>query len=51
MLTSAATTQAQICSSRGPEFNFQQPHGNSKSSVMDLMPSCGVSEDSDSILT
>jgi hypothetical protein len=22
------------CSSRGPEFNFQQPHGGSQSSVM-----------------
>jgi hypothetical protein len=22
------------CSSRGPEFNFQQPHGGSQSSIM-----------------
>jgi hypothetical protein len=38
------------CSSRGPEFNSQQPHGGSQSSVMDLMPSSGVSEDSYSVL-
>ena len=29
-------------SSRGPEFNSQQPHGDSQPSVMDLMPSTGV---------
>jgi hypothetical protein len=35
------------CSSRGPEFNFQQPHGGSQPSVMgSVMPSSGVSEDS-----
>jgi hypothetical protein len=34
------------CSSRGPELNSQQPHGGSQSSVMDLMPSSGVSEES-----
>jgi hypothetical protein len=40
------------CSSRGPEFNSQQPHGGSQPSVMGhLMPSSGVSEDSDSVLT
>jgi hypothetical protein len=34
-------------SSRGPEFNSQQPHGGSQPYVMrDLMPSSGVSEDS-----
>jgi hypothetical protein len=32
------------CSSRGPEFNSQQPHGGSQPS--ELMPSSGVSEDS-----
>jgi hypothetical protein len=30
------------CSSRGPEFNSQQPHGGSQPSVMDPMPSSGV---------
>jgi len=34
------------CSSRGPEFNSQQPHGGSQPSVMGL----GVSEDSYSVL-
>jgi hypothetical protein len=36
------------CSSRGPEFNSQQPHGGSQPSVMRsdaLLPSSGVSED------
>ena len=33
------------CSSRGPEFNSQQPHGG-----WDLMPSSGVSEDRYSVL-
>ena len=38
------------CSSRGPEFNFQQPHGGSQPSVMgSVMPSSGVSEDSYSV--
>jgi len=32
------------CSSRGPEFKSQQPHGG------DLMPLSGVSEDSFSVL-
>ena len=35
------------CFSRGPEFNSQQPHGGSHTSVME--PS-GVSEDSYSVL-
>jgi hypothetical protein len=26
------------CSSRGPEFNFQQPHGGSQPSVMASLP-------------
>jgi hypothetical protein len=37
------------CSSRSPEFNSQQPHGGSQ--PWDLMPSSGVSEDSDNVLT
>jgi hypothetical protein len=37
------------CSSRGPEFNSQQPHGGSQTK-WDLMPSSGVSEDSYSVL-
>jgi hypothetical protein len=36
------------CSSRGPEFKSQQPHGGSQPG--DLMPSSGVSEDSYSVL-
>jgi hypothetical protein len=35
----------------GLEFNSQQLHGGSQPSVMDLMASSGVSEDSDSVLT
>jgi len=38
------------CSSRGPEFNSQQPHGGSQPSVMGHTSS-GVSEDSCSVLT
>jgi hypothetical protein len=39
------------CSSRGPEFNSQQPHGGSHPSVMgDPMPSSGVSEESNGVL-
>ena len=37
------------CSSEGPEFKSQQPHGGSQPPVMGL-PSSGVSEDSDSVL-
>jgi len=37
------------CSLRCSEFNSQQPHGGSQPSVMDLMPSSGVSEDSNSV--
>ena len=37
---------------RGPEFKPQQPHGGSQPSVMgDPMPSSGVSEDSEGMLT
>jgi hypothetical protein len=39
------------CSSEGPEFNSQQPHGDSQPSVMISTPSSGVSEDSYSVLT
>jgi hypothetical protein len=39
------------CPSKGPEFNSQQPHGGSQPSVMGLMASSGVSEDSYSVLT
>ena len=35
------------CSSRGPEFNSQQPHGGSQPSVT----GSDVSENSDSVLT
>ena len=36
------------CSSRGPEFNSQQPQGGSQ---WDPMPSSGVSEEIDSVCT
>jgi hypothetical protein len=36
------------CSSRGPEFNSQQPHGGSLPSVTG---SSDVSEDTDSVFT
>jgi hypothetical protein len=39
------------CSSRGPEFNSQQPHGGSQPSVMGSVPSSGVSEESSNVLT
>jgi hypothetical protein len=38
------------CSSKGPEFNSQQPYGGSQPSVMGSMPSSGVPEDSYSVL-
>jgi hypothetical protein len=38
------------CSSRGPEFNSQQPHGGSQPSVMGADASSGVSEDNYSVL-
>jgi hypothetical protein len=40
------------CSSRGPEFNSQQPHGGSQPSVMgsDAFFRSDVSEDSDNVL-
>jgi hypothetical protein len=36
------------CSSRGPEFNSQQPYGGSQPSVM---PSSGVYGESNSVFT
>jgi hypothetical protein len=38
------------CSCRGPEFNYQQPPCDLQPSAWDLMPSSGVSEESDSVL-
>jgi hypothetical protein len=38
------------CSSEGPEFKSQQPHGGSQPSVMRSDTSSGVSEDSYSVL-
>jgi hypothetical protein len=38
------------CSSKGCEFNSQQPRGSSQSFVMVQMPSSGMSEDSYSVL-
>jgi hypothetical protein len=39
------------CSSRGPDFNSQQPHGGSQPPVMRSdTPSSGVSEDNYSVL-
>jgi hypothetical protein len=37
-------------SSRCPEFNSQQPHGDSQPSVIDSNALSGVSDDSNSIL-
>ena len=39
------------CSSRGPEFKSQHPHGGSQPSVMGSDALFCVSEDSDSVLT
>jgi hypothetical protein len=39
------------CSSKGSEFNSQQPHGDSQPSVMGSNALSGVSEDSYSLLT
>jgi hypothetical protein len=38
------------CSSRGPEFNSQQPHGGSQPPVMGSGALFGVSENSYSVL-
>jgi len=39
------------CSSRGPEFNSQQPHGGSQPSVKRSDALFCVSEDSSSVIT
>jgi hypothetical protein len=39
------------CSSKGPEFNSQQPHGGSQPSVMGSDALFGAYEDRDSVLT
>jgi hypothetical protein len=39
------------CSFRGHEFNSQHPHGGSQPSVMGLMLSSSMSEETDSVLT
>jgi hypothetical protein len=39
------------CSSKGPEFKSQQPHGGSQPSIVRSDPSSCVSEDSYSVLT
>jgi hypothetical protein len=41
-----AVVKSTDCSSRGPEFNSQQPHGGSQ-----LIPSSDLSEESDSAFT
>jgi hypothetical protein len=38
------------CSSKGPKFKSQQPHGGSQPPIMRLMPSSGASEDNYSVL-
>jgi hypothetical protein len=38
------------CSSRGPEFKSQQPHGGSQPSVMGSDALSGVSDESNSVL-
>jgi hypothetical protein len=44
----AQQVRAPDCSSEGPEFKSQQPHGGLQ---QDLTPPSGVSEDSYSVLT
>jgi hypothetical protein len=39
------------CSSKGPEFKSQKPHGGSQPSIMRSDASSGVSKDSYSVLT
>jgi hypothetical protein len=48
-LKACATTPGSDCSSEGPEFKSQQPHGGLPI-MRDLRPSSGASEDSYSIL-
>jgi hypothetical protein len=38
------------CSSRGPEFNSQQPHSGSQPSVMGSMLSSGMFEENNGVL-
>jgi hypothetical protein len=47
----AQWVRAPDCSSEGPEFKSQQPHGGSQPSVTRSDSSSGVSEDSYSVLT
>ena len=47
----AQRIEALDCSSEGPDFKSQQPHGGSQPSVLRSDPSSGVSEDSYSVLT
>jgi hypothetical protein len=48
----AQWVRAPDCSSEGPEFKSQQPHGGSQpSETRSDTPSSGVSEDSYSVLT
>jgi hypothetical protein len=48
----AQWVRAPDCSSEGPEFKSQQPHGGSQPSVTrSVTPSSGVSEDSFNVLT
>jgi hypothetical protein len=35
-LREGSAVESSDCSSRGPEFNSQQPHGDSKPSVMEI---------------
>jgi hypothetical protein len=46
----AQWVRAPDCSSEGPKFKSQQPHGGSQPPEI-LMPSSGASEDSYSVLT
>jgi hypothetical protein len=43
-LRDGSAVKSTDCSSEGPEFKSQQPHGGSQPSVMSLQPSSGVSE-------
>ena len=46
MCLGGSTVKSTHCSSRGPEFNSQQPHGSSQPSVMGSDALFWVSEDS-----
>jgi len=45
-LRDGSVVKSTDCSFRNPEFNSQQPHGGSQPSVIESVPSSGVSEDS-----